>query len=415
MPQIRFTTRKIASLPIPEAGQLDYFSETEPGFAVRVSHGGSKTFFVKYVHDGRQRRMSLGQFPRVGGDKERNQSLADARREMLAIKADVAKGGDPAAKRQAERKAAIEAPTFKMLTDEFLKRYAIGRDPDEPNKRSWREDRRIIETYLKDWHGRKAASVTRREVIALLDEIADRAPVMANRVLSLVRKVYNYALDKDMVEANPAHKLTPPGGKEQERDRVYNPDEIRKLWAAFDGPAGDIYRLVLITGQRARAEIAGMKWSEIDFDNALWTVPAARMKSKRIHVVPLASMALDVLRNVPRLDDEFVFPSPTRPDQPIKNLGKAAERVKEASGVRDFRSHDLRRTAGTGITSLGFSRFIMDRCLGHLEPGVGARYDRHDYLKEKRAALRSWGRKLQEIISGEPVSAKMVELHAQTQ
>ena len=406
--QVRFTARKIAHLPIPETGQVDYFSDNEPGFAVRVSHGGSKTFFVKYVHAGKQRRMSLGHFPRVGGNEERSQSLADARREMLAIKAAVSKGRDPAAERQAERRTAITAPTFKDLADEFLKRHAIGRDPNEPHKRTWKEDRRIIETYLKGWHRRKAESITRREVIALLDDIADYAPTMANRVLACLRKVYNFGITKDLVTNNPAHQVPPPGGAERSRDRVYNAEETRKLWAAFDGPTGDIYRLVLITGQRL-GEVAGMMWNEIDFDNAIWTLPAARMKSKRVHIVPFSKPALDVLRKVPRLDDMFVFPS-LRPGLPVKNLGKAVERVKAASGVADFRSHDLRRTCGTGITSLGFSRFIMDRCLGHIEPGVGSRYDRHDYLNEKAAALATWGAKLNEILTGEPMPENIVEL-----
>ncbi len=408
MPQIRFTARKIAHLPIPGTGQVDYFSDNEPGFAIRVSHGGSKTFSVKYFHNGKQRRMSLGQFPRVGGDEERSQSLAAARRQMLAIKADVAKGHDPAAERQAERRAAITAPTFKDLADEFMKRHAIGRDPTEPHKRTWKEDRRILETYLRVWHGRKAESITRREVIALLDDIADRAPTMANRVLSCLRKVYNFGITKDRVPNNPAHQVPPPGGAERSRDRVYGAEEIRKLWAAFDGPTGDIYRLVLITGQRS-GEVAGMKWSELDFDNATWTVPAARMKSKRVHIVPISETACEILRDAPRLDDEFVFPSP-KPGQPIRSLGKAAERVKEASGIADFRSHDLRRSCGTGITSLGFSRFIMDRCLGHLEPGVGSRYDRHDYLQEKTAALDAWAAKLTEILTGEPMPENIVEL-----
>ena len=152
-----------------------------------------------------------------------------------------------------------------------------------------------------------------------------------------------------------------------------------------------------------------MTWSEIDFNSATWTVPAARMKSKRVHIVLLSEMALDILRKVPRLDDEFVFPSP-KPGQPIKELGKGAARVKKASGVDDFRSHDLRRSCATGITSLGFSRFIMDRCLGHVEPGVGSRYDRHDYFGEKAAALEAWGAKLNEILTGEPMPENVVEL-----
>ena len=288
-------------------------------------------------------------------------------------------------------------PTFKELAVEYLKRHAIGRNPDEPHKRTWKEDQRIINNYLKDWHQRKAGSITRPEVIALLDDIADRAPTMANRVLACLRKVYNFGIAKDRVPHNPAHQVPQPGGAERERDRIYGVDEIRKLWAAFDGSTRNIHRLVLVTGQRLN-EVAGMAWHEIDFDNSTWTVPAARMKSKRVHIVPLSEMALGILQKVPRLDDEFVFPSP-KPGQPIKNLGKAAIRVKVKSGIHDFRSHDLRRTCGTGITRIGFSRFIMDRCLGHLEPGVGGRYDRHDYLQEKTAALDAWAARLTEILT----------------
>ena len=126
-------------------------------------------------------------------------------------------------------------------------------------------------------------------------------------------------------------------------------------------------------------------------------------------VTAVAEMALDILRKVPRLDDEFVFPS-RKPGQSIKARGRAAERVKKVSGIDDFRSHDLRRTCGTGITRLGFSRFVMDRVLGHVESGVGSRYDRHDYLQEKTAALAAWGAKLNEILTGEPMPENVVEL-----
>ena len=90
--------------------------------------------------------------------------------------------------------------------------------------------------------------------------------------------------------------------------------------------------------------------------------------------------------------------------------------MKKASGVEDFRSHDLRRTCGTNITGMGFPRFIMDRVLGHVEPGVGRRYDRHDYLREKKAALGAWGQRLHEIISGQSIAgSKVVRLDASRQ
>lgn len=371
MPQVKFTDRKIATLPKPSGGQTDYFDVTERGFGLRVSAGGTKTWVYKYVFGGKQRRLSMGQYPAV--------SLTKARKMVLSAKHDVMSGIDPGAQKLSAKREDRVAPTLGQLAEEYIERHAKKR------KRSWREDQRIIDTYLGDWRDRKAADISRREVIALLDEIADRAPIQANRVLSLLRKVFNFGLTRERIPANPAH-LVPAPAQEISRDRIYTPEELNRLWRTFLGRTGPIYRLILVTGQR-EGEVSGMRWEELDLDRSVWTVPAERMKSKKVHIVPLSDLALTILRDVPRQSEEFVFPSPTRPGQPILNLGKAARRVKDQSGIADFRGHDLRRTCGSGITQLGYSRFVMDRVLGHLEPGVGGRYDRHDYLQEKTSAL----------------------------
>ena len=149
-----------------------------------------------------------------------------------------------------------------------------------------------------------------------------------------------------------------------------------------------------------------MEWKEIDGD--LWTLPGARTKNGRVHVVPLSEMALKELDQDPRLHKLYVFPSPKGKNQPISNTGKAVRgtngkkkpgrNIRAESEVKDFTPHDLRRTLSTGLTKLGFSRFIVDRLLNHVEPGVGGVYDRHDYLKEKTEAAEAWGRHLRSII-----------------
>ncbi len=359
---------------------MDYFDAGDRGFGCRVGVGGSKSWFVKYVYHGKQRRITVGRYPATG--------LAEARKLALAVKHGVSTDIDPAGEKQARR----AAPTLRQLASEYLERHA------KKKKRSWREDERIINKYLKDWHDRRVADITRREVIALLDDIADRAPAMANRVLSLIRKLFNFGLKRERVATNPAQQIDKPG-HEVSRDRIYDQDEIRRLWAAFEGTYGGLYKLILITGQR-QAEVAGMRWQELDLEKRIWTVPAERMKSKCVHMVPLSDLAVEVLASKPPISTEYVFASPRKHGGPISSFGDAAIRVKRISGIPDFRSHDLRRTCGSGITALGFSRFIMDRVLGHLEPGVGARYDRHDYQREKSAALGAWRRHLQEILSG---------------
>ena len=393
MPQISFTGRKISALPIPDKGQADYYDKSTPGFAIRVSYGGTKTWFVKYVHQGRQRRMTLGQYPAV--------SLADARREALAAKHElVIEKQDPASTRKVDR----EALTFKALADLYVDEYA------KVKKRSWPEDERVLGKYFVRWHNRKAGDIDRGEIVERLQGIKrDHGPVMANRCLAVVRKMYSWALrnGKLSLTHNPALRLDAPG-QETERDRVYSDAEIKRLWAAFGkcGTPGAVFKVLLVTGQRLN-EIARMEWKEIDGD--LLTLPGARTKNKRVHVVPLSDLALDLLDKQRGQHKRFVFPSPKGLDQPISNVGKAVRgtngkkkpskrNVQHLSGVDDFRPHDLRRTTSTGITRLGFTRFVADRLLNHVEPGIGGVYDRYSYAKEKAEAAQAWSRHLRSII-----------------
>ncbi len=393
MPQKRFTDRTIASLPIPKEGQVDYFDTSTPGFGIRVSYGGAKAWFVKFVHQGRQRRMTLGQYPAIKLGKARELAL-DAKHVLVVEKQ------DPSLQRKADR----EALTFRELADLYIEEHA------KPKKRSWREDQRILTKYFTSWHQRKAVEIDRAEIVDRLQAIKrDHGPIMANRALATVRKVYSYALKnaKLPLPFNPFLRLDPPGD-EVERERVYSDDEIRGLWEAFGerGIAGAVFKMCLATGQRLH-EVTGLEWREIDGD--LWTLPGARTKNKRLHIVPLNEMALGLLEQQRPLSDKWVFPSPKGLDQPITNVGKAVSgtngnkkpskrNIRALSGVKDFQPHDLRRTFSTGLTRLGFSRFIVDRLLNHTEPGVGRVYDRHDYLKEKTEAMDAWGRHLRSLV-----------------
>ena len=390
MPQIKFTNRKIASLKPPKTGQVDYFDIDTPGFGIRVSYGGAKAWFVKYVHKGRQRRMTLGQYPAVKLAKAGEMAL-DAKHELTVEKL------DPALQKKADR----QALTFRDLVDLYLEEHAS-------KKRSGKEDKRILNKYFVGWHPRKAVEIERGEIVERLQDIKrDHGPVMANRCLASVRKVYSWALKnaKLPLPYNPALGLDPPG-QEVERDRVFSAKELKSLWEAFGafGIPGAVFKMCLITGQRLN-EVARMEWTEVD--GILWTLPGARTKNKKTHVVPLNEKALDLLDKQRPLHDKWVFPSPIGIDQPVTNVWKAvrgngnkksSRNIRDVSGVKDFRSHDLRRTFATNLTQLGFSRFIVDRLLNHAEAGVGKVYDRHDYLKEKTEAAEAWGRHLSALV-----------------
>jgi integrase len=232
---------------------------------------------------------------------------------------------------------------------------------------------------------------------------------MANRVFEVTRRLYTWAIGKDLVETSPCVGLSKPS-PETQRDRVLAEDEIRTVWSACDAEPGiiaDAFRLMLITAQR-RGEVLSMRWQDVD--GTWWTIPAELAKNGLAHRVPLSRQALAILERLrKRAKGSWVFPSPTT-DRPIENPQKAAERLRDRSKVPDLRLHDLRRTAASLMTGMGISRLTVKKILNHAERDVTAVYDRHSYDPEKRAALEAWSWRLQAMVSGKPVKGEVVEL-----
>jgi integrase len=400
MPSIKFKATTIKFLRPTPGIQTDYFDASLHGFFLRVSPAGRKTFGVMYRTSGRFRRMTLGTYPPL--------TLKGARKMAIDALRDAAQGQDPAAKKAQKR----DAESFSQLAAEYLERYA------KPKKKSWQEDERIIEKNLIPAFGNmKAKEIMRRDVRELLDQIATRAPIMANRVRALLRKMFNWAILAEIVETNPVH-LIPMPGKEQKRQRVLTEDEIKRFWQALDKEregdkahrkarmtAATSLKMRLLTAQRG-IEVMGMQWDEVDGD--WWTIPPERSKNKLAHRVPLTPMALRLLTEMKELAKErpsrFAFPSP-KGDAFIANVQKTIQRVRKATGI-DFRGHDLRRTAASLMTGMGFPRLTVSKILNHVEPGVTAVYDRHSYDREKRTALEAWNRRLHLMISGLQIVTK---------
>jgi integrase len=407
MPTIKFGPRTANSLKANPAARVEYFDASMPGLALRVTPSGVKTWTVLYRHRGRLRRLTLGTAKAIG--------LADARDRAKAAIREASNGADPATEKQDARKA----ETIADLADEYIERYAKRR------KRSWKEDDRMLRAYvLPEWKHRAIADVTRRDVRLLVDAIAERgAPVMANRVLSLCSKLFRFAEDDELIDVSPAVRIARPA-PEQKRDRVLTDDELRQLWAAFDGldaPMGAYFKLRLITAQRG-GEVGGMRWQDVDLDGGWWTVPAESSKNKLPHRVPLSSTALAILNglkaNSERVQDSNsahvrnsnhgrnLAHGPNSPhvaNLPVYVLDGARGRRQQSEAaatfpVPDFRGHDLRRTAASLMAGGGVPRLVVGKILNHVEPGVTAVYDRHSYDAEKRAALDWWALKLAAIL-----------------
>jgi len=231
------------------------------------------------------------------------------------------------------------------------------------------------------WGSRKVKDIQRRDVRELLDEIAARAPIMANRTLALVRKMFTFAIEHDWLEANPCQMIK-RFAPERQRDRVLSEDEVRALWKAPDSEGAIIaavFRFRLLTAQRG-GEVLGAAWDEMDLTSGWWTISAARSKNGLAHRVPLSPQALKVLKPLRSVagDSPWVFPSPKKQGASIAHAQKAIERIVQRSGV-DFRGHDLRRTAASLMVGVGVPRLVVSKILNHVETGVTAVYDRHSY------------------------------------
>lgn len=391
---MKFTDRQIQNLK-PQADRYEVYEDR--GFGIRIAPSGRKTFIYYYRMPGesKKRRLTIGIYPVI--------SLAEAHKEYAAARAMVAQGIDPGTKTVADRIEERKAPTVAILAEEYMEKWA------KPRKRSWSEDARILQKdVLPAWGHRKAKDITRRDVIRLLDGIVDRgAGIMANRTLAVVRKMFNFAVNRDIVPLSPCLAVRSPA-PEQRRDRVLTTDEICAFWNALAGAKRMAegtklaFKLQLVTGQR-KAEIVSAAWDEIDFTDKWWTIPPEKAKNKMTHRVPLSPLALELLQAAKNItgDSPWIFPSP-RTDRHI--TPEAVDHALQRSGLKalgfTFVPHDLRRTAASHMTGMGISRLVVSKILNHVERGVTAIYDRHSYDLEKRQALESWGRKLQGIVEG---------------
>jgi len=394
MPQIKITDAALRTLRPPSAGQITYWDTLLPRFGLRLAAGGARSWIVQYRHHGRTQRLTFAKHGLMG--------VADARTRAKELLAQVTQGDDPAA----ERRAARDAATFEELAQEYIERHA------KPKKRSWKEDQRILATYVpKSWRHEPASSITRRQVRDLVEGLAETAPIMGNRVLACLRKVFNWGLGRELIDANPCAGIERPAAEHQ-RDRVLSPDEIRRLWKALDEedrPTAALFRLYFLTTARGY-ELRTMRWDDLDLESGWWTIPAERSKNGLAHRVPLSPLAVSILRDLQAraTNSPWVFSS-TGPEGYRVSIQKAALRVRAASGV-DFTPHDIRRTAASHLTGeLKVSRLVVSKLLNHVERGVTAVYDRASYNQEKRQAVDKLARYLKAIVASKPTE-KVVEL-----
>ena len=380
-----------------------------------VQPTGKASWALRYRDQGGQsKKLTLGPYPGI--------SLGDARKLAGKALSTKAGGGDPAA----DKKAAREAQrTFARATADLVENVVprfIERHAKIKAGRSWREIERVLNReVVVAWKGRQLADVTKKDVHGLLDGIADRgSPIMANRTLAYVRKLFGWAVERDIIKASPCAGITPPSD-ERSRDRFLNDHELAAAWRACDAigwPFAPLFRLLILTGQR-RDEIGGMKWAEVDLEKRTWTIPRGRAKNDVEHVVPLSAPAVQILTALPRIEGPCGFVFTSNGKTAVSGFSRAKDRLAAAMAadvgeLAPWTLHDFRRSFASGCAGLGIALPVIEKMLNHVSgsfAGIVGVYQRHTFADEKRTAMEVWGRHVETVVSGK-VAGNVVELKA---
>lgn len=390
----RFTQISVEKIRPHPTKRLEVPDPGKPGLYLVVQTSGKKSWAVRYRLFGKPKKLTLDGFPSLGVARRLAQVALDS----------VAEGKDPAAEKIATR-VASHSDRFSDVAEEFLERHI---KPKSRASYAYETERMLRKEVLPLWGKKRIQEITKQDVVTLLNEIVDRGGgVTANRVLSAVRKLFNWAQQERgiVIPHSPVAGLRKPLN-EVSRDRTLTHGEIKRLWIACDKvgyPFGSLTQLLLLTAQR-RNEVAGMVWAEVDLDKREWLIPGERTKNKELHTVPLSKPAAQLIKSLPRMSSErgYVFTTNGKTQVSGFSRGKADIDAAMKSTSR-WTLHDLRRTAASGMAQLGMPLPVIEKVLNHSSgsfAGVVAVYQRHHFSNEKRHALEAWGALIKQLSAG---------------
>jgi integrase len=354
------TEKLIRDLPVPSRGNKIHYDDVLPGFGVRITATGFRSFILNYhTQDGRERRLTIGGPPAWNLVRAR-QAAADYRRQIDG-------GEDPLA----DLTAAREAPTIRDLAERFEREFVPGKRPNTAY-----EYRALLATHILPKLGAmKVAAVTHADIDRLHRQLSVRAPYRANRLAALLSKLFALAIRWKMRLDNPAQGLE--RNREEKRARYLSATELPRLLAAIhkheQRQGARAILLLLLTGAR-RAEVLTATWNQFDLDHGVWTKPAASTKQKALHHVPLSNPAIELLKQIQQESvlSEFLFPA--RDGGHRIDIKKDWAQVCRAAGITGLRLHDLRHSYASMLVSAGLSLPIVGALLGHSQASTTQRY-----------------------------------------
>jgi len=402
--------RLLRSLARPRATPHEVWDQQLRGFGCRASKQGIVSFFAMRRPRGSDKsvRLKVGDFPAM--------PLSEARQRARALLMELQDGVDPRARKAEEARiaAADKASTFAAVAESFISRHVAS-------KRTARTIEQLIRRELiPRWGERPIGSISRADVVVLVDEIVDRGhPEAARQVFAYVRRLFGWAVPRYDLQHAPTDHLSAKDmiGAKKGRQRVLSDRELALIWRATEGPEAAYYgpyvRLLLLLGVR-RTELGRATWLEFDdLDAGRWIIPPGRMKSDEPHVVPLPPAAVDILRTLlrgklPRSKDYVVGGAPIHYGRAKRQLDARITELNGGKPIPRWTLHDCRRTFRTGLSRLGVAPHIAELCIAHRQQGLAKVYDQHRYDAEKAHAFAAWAAHVLRIV--EPPEGIVVPL-----
>jgi integrase len=382
MASTNLTDLKVKNLKNPAGDRLEVWDALLPGFGLRISPAGTKSFILMYRYAGHQRRETIGRYPLL--------SLSEARGRAKEILQKVGTGEDPVITKKPVKPR--DTHLFPHVMADFVNLHCLRHNKPSTQRST---ARLLKKEFLPHWQNRPVKDIEKGDILRILDAIVERgAPGAANHAYSAVSKFFGWCAERDIIAANPCADIKRPA-QVNARDRVLSDAELVAIWRGVEVqgyPYAPIVKLLMLTGQR-RGEVSRMEWQQLDFNSRTWSLPKEATKSKRAHTVPLADKALEVLQALPRVHDRLVFPAKGSTTTCFSGFGKCKQRLDDESGIADWTLHDLRRSAATGMARLGVDPHVVERVLNHSSgtfAGVAGVYNRFQYLPEMREALEKW-------------------------
>ena len=374
------------------------------GLYLHVTEKGGKLWRFRYRFEGKEKLLALGSYPEI--------SLLDARQKRDEARRQLAHGIDPGAIRKAQKQAKVEdTETAEVIAREWHEKF----------KSTWTEGHadkllRCLERDVFPWIGtRPIKEIKAPELLTVLRRVESRGVLEgAHRVRGICNMIFRYAISTGRAERNPAQDLigSLPPAKEKHLAAITEPKEVRELLLAIDGYVGSyVVKLALQLSPLVfvrPGELRHMEWKEVDFENALWSIPAEKMKMREPHLVPLSKQAIKILEELQKLTgtSQYAFPSGRTYDRPMSNNAILAALRRMGYTKDEMTPHGFRAMARTIIDEVLQIRpdFIEAQLAHRVSDPLGRSYNRTQHLNERRKMMQTWA----DYLDGLKVGAKVL-------